>query len=257
MQIGIIGGGAIATFLLKALKEQQIKDIQVESVFVRDRERYAHLEEYGITLYTNLEEFLDSPIDLVIEAATVAAVRKVIPDVLKKKDLILISIGALVDEPFLEQLKSIAEANNHSLYLPSGAIGGLDLLQNAQALNGVNEVTLTTRKPAHTLTDEQLEDEKVVFSGSARDAIEKYPKNVNVAILLSLAGIGMDRTRVQVVADPKTNKNSHNITISGEFGVSEITVTNEPLPTNPSTSYLAAISVLQTCLKQQNVIKIA
>lgn len=257
MQIGIIGSGAIATFLLEALEEQQIKNIQVKSILVRNLEKYAYLEDFGVTLYTDIHEFLQSPIDFVVEAATVEVVREVVPIVLQQKDLILISIGALVDEELLEQLKQIATEHKRSLYLPSGAIGGLDLLQNAQALNGVDEVTLTTRKPAHTLTDESLQEEKVIFSGSARDAIEKLPKNVNVAIVLSLAGIGMDRTKVEVIADPLTDKNTHQISITGEFGSAEIIVNNNPLPSNPRTSYLAAISILEMCLRRTNVIQIA
>ncbi len=254
LNIGLIGGGAIATFLLEEIEQKDIKEIYIRSVLVRDLQKYAHLEKYGITLYTDVEEFLDSQIDLVVETATVEAVREIIPTVLKKKDVILISIGALVDDDFLQELKAIAKLHKRSLYLPSGAIGGLDLLQNANALNGVERVTLTTRKPAHTLTDEPLTGEKVIFSGSAREAIAKFPKNVNVAIVLSLAGIGMDKTEVQVVADPNTNKNAHTIVTKGVFGSSEMTVTNEPLPSNPSTSYLAAMSVLSTCLSQSKMV---
>lgn len=257
LNIGLIGGGAIATFLLEEIEQKEIDGIHIRSVLVRDQEKYAHLKQYGIDLYTDVHAFVDSPVDLVVEASTVEAVHENIPVVLKKKDVILISIGALVDEVFLQDLKQIAEDSNRFLYLPSGAIGGLDLLQNAGALGGVESVVLTTRKPAYTLTDEQLTQEKTLFSGAARAAIEQFPKNVNVAIVLALAGIGMDRTQVNVVADPATDKNTHTITIAGAFGSSEVTVTNEPLPSNPRTSYLAAISVLQMCINQTHVIQIA
>lgn len=257
MKIGVIGGGAIASFLLDEIKQVKTADIEIRSILVRDKEKYDHLQGNGIELYTDVDAFADSDIDLVVEAATVEAVRDTIPAVLKKKNVILISIGALVDEAFLTELKRIATHHNRSLYLPSGAIGGLDLLQNAHALGGVEEVTLTTRKPAHSLTEEQLDEEKVLFTGSAREAIAVFPKNVNVAIVLALAGIGMDRTTVRVIADPTTDKNAHTITIAGAFGTSELTVTNEPLPSNPRTSYLAAISVLQMCINQTHVIQIA
>lgn len=257
LNIGLIGGGAIATFLLEEIEKKQIEGIHIQSVLVRDKEKYAHLRQYGVDLYTDVHAFVDSSVDLVVEAATVEAVKESIPVVLKKKDVILISIGALVDEAFLQELKQIAADSNRALYLPSGAIGSLDLLQNADALGGVESVTLTTRKPAHTLTDELLEKEQILFTGSAREAIAQFPKNVNVAIVLALAGIGMDRTKVQVIADPTTDKNAHTISIEGAFGSSELTVTNEPLPSNPRTSYLAAISVLQMCINQTNLIQIA
>lgn len=256
MNIGLIGGGAIATFLLDEIEKKDLKEVSIQSVLVRNVQKYAHLEKYGVTLYTDVEEFVDSPIDFVVEAATVEAVREVIPMILKKKDVGLISIGALVDDEFLQELTSITKKYNHSLYLPSGAIGGLDLLQNANALNGIKRVTLTTRKPAHTLTEETLTKEKVIFTGSAREAIAAFPKNVNVAIVLSLAGIGMDKTNVQVVADPHMNKNAHTIQVEGVFGSSEMTVTNEPLASNPSTSYLAAMSVLHMCFNQLEMIRI-
>ncbi len=257
LNIGLIGGGAIATFLLEEIEQKGIKGIYIRSVLVRDKKKYAHLEQYGIDLYTDIDLFVDSSVDLVVEAATVEAVEATIPIVLERKDVILISIGALVDEVFLRELKQIASDSKRSIYLPSGAIGGLDLLQNAHALGGVESVTLTTRKPAHTLIDESLEKERILFSGSAREAIAQFPKNVNVAIVLALAGIGMDRTQVQVIADPTTNKNTHTITIEGDFGASELTVMNESLPSNPRTSYLAAISVLQMCINRTNTIQIA
>lgn len=256
MNIGLIGGGAIASFLLEEIEQKELQGIFIRSILVRDEQKYAHLRKYGVSLYTEVEAFLESEIDLVVETATVEAVRENVPTILKKKDVILISIGALVEDAFLSELKEIAKQHNRYLYLPSGAVGGLDLLQNANALGGVESVTLTTRKPAHSLTDEELTEEKVVFSGSAREAIKKYPKNINVAIVLSLAGIGMDETKVEIVADPNTNKNAHTIKIKGVFGSSEMTVTNEPLPSNPSTSYLAAMSVLNMCLNHSQMVRI-
>jgi len=256
LNIGLIGGGAIATFLLEEIHQKNIKNVYIRSVLVRDVQKYAHLEEYGVTLYADAHEFADSNIDFVVEASTVEAVRNTIPTILQKKDVGLISVGALVDGDFLQELKDIAIRHNRSLYLPSGAIGGLDLLQNAQALGGVNRVTLKTRKPAHTLIEEKLTAEKVIFSGSARAAIAEFPKNVNVAIVLSLAGVGMDATEVQVIADPTTDKNTHTIHIEGTFGTSEMTVTNEPLPSNPRTSYLAAMSVLHLCINHTENIQI-
>src|SRR5699024_8362819 len=145
------GGGAIDIFVLEEIHQKNIKNVYIRSVLVRDVQKYAHLEEYGVTLYADAHEFADSNIDFVVEASTVEAVRNTIPTILQKKDVGLISVGALVDGDFLQELKDIAIRHNRSLYLPSGAIGGLDLLQNAQALGGVNRVTLKTRKPAHTL----------------------------------------------------------------------------------------------------------
>ena len=108
MNIGLIGAGAIANFLLQELNEREQKGLSIQSVYVRDKEKYAMLtERFGVTLYTDLEAFLTSNIDLVVEAATIEAVQELVPAVLKRKPVVLISIGALADEQLLQQLKLI------------------------------------------------------------------------------------------------------------------------------------------------------
>src|SRR5690606_8498395 len=110
-------------------------------------------------------------------------------------------------EELLTGLNNLADEFNRRLYLPSGAIGGLDLLQNAQVLGTVTSVSLTTRKPAKSLIEETIEEEKVIFEGNATEAIRLYPKNMNVSIVLALAGMGLEDTTDQVLADPRNHKN--------------------------------------------------
>ena len=247
MNIGLIGAGAIARFLLNEINKKQLNTFRIESVFVRDREKYRSLEaEYGVQLYTDLNEFLNSKIDIVVEAADIEAVKSLVPTVITRKDIVLISVGALADTEMLTEITQIVEKQGHQIYLPSGAIGGLDLLQNAHALGTVTHVSLTTRKPASSLIKDQIKEAKVVFEGKATDAIKQYPKNMNVSIVLALAGIGFDKTHVTLVADPHIDKNIHEIEITGDFGEATFTIKNNPLPANPKTSYLAAMSILGT-----------
>src|SRR5690606_39215010 len=154
-------------------------------------------------------------------------------------------------EELLTGLNNLADEFNRRLYLPSGAIGGLDLLQNAQVLGTVTSVSLTTRKPAKSLIEETIEEEKVIFEGNATEAIRLYPKNMNVSIVLALAGMGFEETKVTLVADPKVDKNIHQIEVTGDFGEASFTIKNNPFPANPKTSYLAAMSILGT-LKRIN-----
>lgn len=257
MNIGIIGGGAIAKFLLEEINHRSETNLHINSLLVRDENKYANLSEtYDVDLYTALDDFLGSHIDIVVEAANIEAVQLLVPQILPKKDVVIISIGAMADEVFYEKVHALADEHGRSIYLPSGAIGGLDLLQNAQSLGGVTKVSLTTRKPAHSLIDEDIHEEVVIFNGPAREAIKRYPKNINVSIILSLAGIGIDETTVKIIADPHTDKNSHHIDISGAFGSTSLTVTNNPLEMNPKTSYLAALSVLGTLKGLSSSIKI-
>ena len=185
-----------------------------------------------------------SGIDIVVEAANIDAVKTLIPGVIKKKDAMLISVGALADEALLTEISNLVHKYKHAVHLPSGAIGGLDLLQNSHALGTVTSVSLTTRKPAHSLIDEDIDEAKIIFEGKAVDAIKRFPKNMNVSIVLSLAGIGIEKTSVYLIADPHIEKNIHQVDIVGDFGEATFTITNNPLPDNPKTSYLAAMSII-------------
>lgn len=257
MKIGLIGAGAIAGFLLEEINRNQFENLQIKSIFVRNKEKYQLLESnFGVKLFTDLEEFLNSEIDMVVEAANINAVKTLLPSVIKKKDVVLISVGALADEALLLEISNLVNEYKSAVYLPSGAIGGMDLLQNAHALGTVKSVSLTTRKPASALIEEEIDEEKVVFKGKAVDAIKQFPKNMNVAIVLSLAGIGAEKTSVCLVADPHIEKNVHHIEVKGDFGEAAFTVTNNPLPENPKTSYLAAMSILGTLRRMAGKLKI-
>jgi len=254
MKVGVIGAGAIATYLLE---EQHKHDYTVTSIFVRDRGKYEHLEKkYQVGIFTDFNDFLKSNIDIVVEAANIEAVNKFLRQSIIEKDTIVISIGALTDEAFMQQVKQIAHENNTSIYLQSGAIGGLNLIQNASNTGKLEKVTLETRKPAHTLTTDSITGEKVIYEGSAVEAIKQFPKNINVSIALSLAGIGLKHTKVRIIADPLAKTNSHTIYVCGEFGEATFQVTNQPLPTNPKTSFLAAMSIIGTLERLNSKIRI-
>jgi aspartate dehydrogenase len=252
MNIGLIGAGAIANFLLKEINDNQLENLRIKSILVRNKEKYRSLESnFGVILFTDLEAFLDSEIDMVVEAANIKAVKNLLPSIIKKKDVVLISVGAFANEELLVEINNLVKEYNYSVYLPSGAIGGLDLLQNAHALGTITSVSLTTRKPAKSLIEEDIVEAKVVFEGKAIDAIKKFPKNMNVSIVLSLAGIGVEKTNVSLVADPHIEKNVHHVDVKGDFGEATFSITNNPLSENPKTSYLAAMSILGT-LKRMN-----
>lgn len=254
MNIGLMGSGAIGQYLLKNINGNKHEFLNIKSVYVRNYDKHKHLEkDYNVQLYTELNNFLNSDIDIVVEALNVAAVKELLPNVIKEKEVMLISIGALSDTMLLSE---VTKEGNKMLHLPSGAIGGLDLIQNAKALGNLDEVSLTTRKPASSLIDENISEEMIVFKGKAKDAIDKYPKNMNVSIILSLAGLGIDKTEVILIADPHADKNTHSINVSGQFGEAEITIENNPLPENPKTSHLAALSIYATLERMTGNFKI-
>lgn len=258
MKIGVIGTGNIAQYLLETINTAGKLDGEIISIFGRNQEIGSRLEkQYHTKFYTDFQEFLNSPADIVVEAATIEVAVQHIQDVLRsKKDLILSSIGAFKDATFLNEMKEFARSTGQHIYLPSGAIGGLDLLQSANSVGGLKEVSITTRKSYASLGMEVKYEEKCLFDGVALDAIERFPKNVNVALLLSIAGLGADKTKVRVIADPKIQRNTHTIEASGDFGKMNLTIENEPMPNNLKTSYLAALSILSTLQNKGNSITI-
>jgi len=192
--------------------------------------------------YSDFSEFLESDIDIVVEAASVNAVRAHAQDILSRsKDLVIMSVGALADPAFKEGLVAVARKNRRKIYIPSGAIFGLDNLKIGQ-ISPVTKLLLKTTKSPQSLGLDTTTDRRRIFSGKAHECIKSYPKNVNVSVAMGLAA-GKD-VDVELWVDPAADKNTHEIFVEGGFGEAYIRVTNLPSPENPATSYLAALSIL-------------
>lgn len=251
MRIGLIGCGSIGEFLLETLKDsEQFQGYVISAVFdarEKSASKLQNLSEiYDFKVFGTLEAFLNSNIDIVVECATIQVVKDYAIRIMERKDLLLVSIGALADDSLYEELQAISKSSGTKVYLPAGAIGGLELVKAANVMNGLKAVSLITRKPAAALPGEIVEEEVILFEGSAKDAIKKFPTNANIAITLSLAGIGTEKTNVQIIADPTAEKNNHTIQVQGDFGEATFTIENNPSPTNSKTSYLTALSILST-----------
>ncbi|PFH83302.1 aspartate dehydrogenase [Bacillus sp. AFS088145] len=247
MKLGLIGCGNIGQFLLQAInKDGMLPGGKIVSIYTRCEESGVQLaKEFETENYQSVDALLLSDVDLVIEAATVEAAKEYAIKVLEGgKDLLLSSIGVMADSTFEEEIREVCTRKGINVFLPSGAIGGLDILKSAKAVGGLENVSITTRKPPGALSKEALNKETILFEGSAAEAIKLYPRNINVAIVLSLAGLGANNTKVKIIADPIAIKNSHLIEASGAFGKLKLEIENDPMPNNPKTSYLAALSVL-------------
>lgn len=257
--VGLIGCGAIGTVLARAIDRGQAGDTCLLMVFDKNLERAKNLAQRLKSKPRVAESFKEllkcEDVKLIIEAASQEAVKTYAVDVLKaKKDLMIMSVGALVDYRLLEEISRTAREGGRKVYIPSGAIAGLDGLK-ASAVGKIESVTLTTRKPIESLmdnpyfrekTDGRVEKPTLIYEGSAVEACKLFPANINVAATLSLAGIGAEKTVVRVVADPTISRNIHEIEVRGEFGELQVRVENVPSAENPKTSFLAALSAIAT-----------
>lgn len=259
MNIGLIGGGNIGKFLLQSINTNKLlAGSRIVGIYTRNPKSAEQLAaDFETEIFADMESLLQSDVDLVIEAATVEVVKEHAASILASgKDLVLSSVGALCDMDFIEHLKEICKSNGTKIHLPSGAIGGLDVLKAAKSNGELERVSIITRKPPQALPGAPLDCEHVLFEGSARKAIELYPKNINVSIILSLAGLGPEKTEVKIISDPTVTKNSHTIEAAGTFGNLSLKVENDPMPNNPKTSYLAALSVLSSLKNKDAVIQV-
>jgi aspartate dehydrogenase len=194
---------------------------------------------------------LGSHADIIIECAPKSVFAEIGNSAISRgKTFMPLSVGALLDNP--ELLRS-AEENGALIFVPTGALLGLDAVK-AVAEGDVTSISLVTRKPpnglrgAPYLVDNQisvdnLQEAKQVFSGSARDAAKAFPANVNVAAALALAGIGPERTTVEVWADPAVNRNMHTISVDADASSFTMSIQNVPSET-PATGKITALSVI-------------
>ncbi|NYZ79469.1 aspartate dehydrogenase [Candidatus Micrarchaeota archaeon] len=265
MRIGLIGCGAIGTVIARNIAEKRIK-AELKCVYDMDKKKAEEFAGKFHTQYMEFDELLKQELDLVLEAASQEAARTLIPKALKaKKNVMIMSTGALVDDKLLQEIRGLAEKNSLKVYLPSGAIAGLDGIKSAR--DEIERVMIKTTKPPkslegapffekHPMNLSEIKKPTVVYEGSAEEAVKLFPSNINVAASLSLAGIGPKRTRVQIIADPNIKSNIHEITAEGRFGVLKVRTENVPSPDNPKTSYLAALSAVATLKKITESIQI-
>ena len=259
-RIGLLGCGAIGTQIALAIDSGKIP-ANLTHVYDQSKEASNTLIsklKHKPEITDNVGLLATSAVDLIVEAASQDAVRDNALTILQnKKDLLIMSVGSLLDESVLEVILDGCKDFKKTVYLPSGAIAGLDAIKSVKGeLDSV--VLVTTKNPkslkgakffeTSNVNLDEIKEPLTIFEGNAKDAVKLFPANINVAALLSLTGLGRENTRVRIVADPNTNKNTHVIEAHGKFGSISIKVENVPDPNNPKTSRLAILSAIE-CLR--------
>lgn len=259
MRLGLIGCGSIGGSVVKAITAGCLPGLQLVGIADPMGTEAAATMAAAVKcpFLTAVPSLLDIQPDLVLEAASADAVRSFAIDIFESgADLMIVSVGALADAEFFGRLIEVAKQMNRRLHIPSGAIGGLDII-NAAVFGGLEECRLTTTKPPSALTGvaylrrqgidlENIHEPTVIFEGTASQAVLFFPQNLNVAAAISLAGLGLERTTVRIIADPAATRNVHEVFIRGNFGEATVRLVNRPSADNPKSSYLASLSVIAT-----------
>ncbi len=257
MRVAIIGGGSIARLFIEHIRRGELGCARVVAIVGRGEHSHGKqlAKAFRVPYVSGLKALLATKPDVVVEAAAHDAVREYGEPLLKKGiALIVLSCGALCDDALRRKLERAAAKSGALLSVPSGGIGGLDALK-AACIAGVKEVTISVTKPPAAWKGiayveklgvdlDGLREPRVLFEGTARAGVPLFPANVNIAAVLSMAGIGFDRTRLKVVADPALRHNTHYIDVKGRTGNINIKLENVPAPDNPKTAWLACYSAL-------------
>jgi aspartate dehydrogenase len=256
MRIAIAGLGSIGRTLARRLADG-VPGLTLTCVAARDEEKArGWLDEEGIEVpIVALEEFPEHA-DLAVECAPAAIIDEICrPMLTAGKQVMVLSCGALLPRP---ELLELAKQHGGRIVVPTGGLLGLDAVA-AAAEGTIRSVKMTTRKPPNgiagaphliknNISVEGLNEAKLVFSGTARDAAAGFPANVNVVAALALAGIGPDRTMIDIWADPAKTRNCHTIEVDADSAAFTLSIENIPSE-NPKTGKIVALSIIATLRK--------
>lgn len=254
LRVGIGGFGAIGGAVARRL-DAGLPGLVLRAVSARDRARAeARMQDFRSPVAVVPLPALAEQAEVVVECAPAGVFREVaVPALEAGRTLIVVSAGALLRQ---DDLVGIAARNGGRIIVASGALLGLDAVR-AAAEGHIRSVTMVSRKPPaalegapylvdHAISLEGLEAPLKVFEGTAMDGALGFPANVNVAAALSLAGIGPERTRLEVWADPALTRNTHRILVEADSARFEMSIENVPSEANPRTGRITALSVIAT-----------
>ena len=265
MKVGIIGMGTIGRRVATGLDSGEVSGVQLGALSSRDLGRAM---EFAKSLETpppvvTMEE-VPPLVDLVIEAAGQDAVDPIAQSTLRcGKDLMVLSCGALLER---EDLLTLAAQNGASIYAPSGAIACLDGIMGA-AMGHIDSLTMISTKPPEGFKDtpgmvgspidlDSLTGPATLYEGPAIEACRLFPANINVSAAVAMAGLGPHETKIRIVADPSVVHNTHEIVVTGEFGILQMKIQNIPSVSNTKTGILTALSTLASLRKLVSPLKV-
>lgn len=252
LEVAVGGLGAVGLAVAQRL-DRGIPGLHLAAVSAANKERAARIVA-GFSAPVPIVELRDlaKAADVVVECAPAELLPVIAEPALRAgKTLIVISVGALLSQPGLIDL---AAAHGGRIIVPSGALLGLDAV-TAAAEGTIHSVRMITNKPVqglvgapylveHGIELDGLSEPLKLFEGNAREAAQGFPANLNVAAALALAGVGPDRTRVEIWADPAIDRNIHQIEVKSDSADFAMRIENIPSDENPRTGRVTALSVI-------------
>lgn len=265
--IGLIGFGGIGRSIIEAWSRAPLDGYRIGVLLVRPHQiEAARTALPDIAITDDLAAFLDARPDIVVEAAGQSAVLACAEAVLLQGcEFFVISTGALADDAVRNRMLAAAQSGGGRLVIPVGAIAGLDGLL-AMRPDGLCSVTYTSTKPPPAWLGTPAEQAfdlaaiavpTVIFRGTAREAALQFPKNANLAATVALAGLGLDRTRVELIADPAATGNTGRIEAASENSHLTVTVAGRSSGSNPKTSAITGMSVLAALVNRRALLTFA
>jgi aspartate dehydrogenase len=253
LKVALAGFGAIGGALARRL-DRGITGLRLAAISARNLEKARDRADDDLAHPVPVlpPEALPDYADVVVECAPATAFRTIAEPALRAGRILMpVSVGALLEHADLIEL---ARTNGARIVVPTGALLGLDAVR-AAAEGEIHSVRMITRKPPgglagaphlerHGIRLEGLSEPLKVFEGTAREGARGFPANVNVAAALSLAGIGPDRTRLEIWADPGVTRNTHRIVVEADSARFEMQIENVPSEENPRTGKITALSVI-------------
>lgn len=253
LRLALIGWGAINRRVAELLAERGKGDIAIVAIAVRNPAAASGIPA-GAKLITTSGELAGLDLDLIVEAAGREAVGIWGEAALAHAPAFAVaSTSAFCDDTLLARLIATAESSGNQLLIPPGALAGIDGIAAASLLPLDEVIHRIVKPPAawrgtsaeNLIALDGLTEATAFFSGTARETASRFPQNANVAVISALAGIGLDRTRVELVADPAATGNGHQLSARGAFGKLDIAIENRPLATNPKSSEMTALGLVR------------
>lgn len=257
LKIGIVGCGAIGSSLAHSIVSRFSDTAILSGLYDTDLQKARRLADRlnrPKSAVVSVDRLINNA-DLVVESAQAASASEIAAKVIRSgRDVMIMSVGGIIKD--YKRLFLMAHKSKARIYIPSGAICGIDGLK-ASAEGKIKKVILTTKKPPRAFSGvpyiiqrkidlANISNDTLLFEGSALSAVKAFPQNINVAAVLSLAGLGPRKTVVRIVACPDISRNVHEIEIESAAGKIFTRTENVVHPENPKTSYLAVLSAVAT-----------